>query len=387
MSEPVQTTNPPDGELTAIDAMQTHQAAEFKHAKPLTICRIDPLGRFVFAGAEDLNVCRWNLETGRLIVLAGHKSWVRSMDFSPDGNWLYTASWDGELHWWLTDDATPRSLRMVRAHRGFARWVRVSPDGALLATCGNDNMIRIWSADVGELVAEMSGHECHPYAVDFHPDGTHLVSEDLMGNVNIWDLAQIKLVASIPTVMTGYDNKFAADMGGARDMRFSPDGNILACAGITNVVNAFAGQQDPIITIVDWETQQVLRHLRPADNATGVAWGVRFHPESFIIGAISKQNGQGLICFWKKDEAVTHVEIEEESDADAKKRQADADALAVKPFHTLKVDSSVRGLDLAPDGRRFAVPLFNGSVRVYQMTAKPAENQEEAGEVPQPAES
>ena len=373
MSDTSQEPTPPaETQPAAIDATETHKVSEYKHGKPLTCCRIDPTGRFVFAGAEDLNVYRWDLETGRMMILEGHNSWVRSMDFSPDGKTLYTAGWDGELHWWLTDDPVPRSLRMVRAHRGFARWVRVSPDGTLLATCGNDNMIRIWSADVGELVAEMSGHDRNPYAVDFHPDGRQLVSQDLMGNVKIWDLENFDELQSIPTVMTGYDNKFAADMGGARDMRFSPDGSIVASAGITNVVNSFAGQQDPIIAVVDWKTRQVLRHLRPADNSTGIAWGVRFHPGSFIVGVVAKQNGSGLICFWKSDEAIQAVKLtkKEKKDPAAKLRQADKDPLALKPFHTVEVDKCVRGLDLTPDGRRLAIPCFDGSLRIFEMTKK-----------------
>ena len=47
-----------------IDPTKTHQVAEFEHDKPLTTCRIDPTGEFVFAGAEDLHVYRWELATG-----------------------------------------------------------------------------------------------------------------------------------------------------------------------------------------------------------------------------------------------------------------------------------------------------------------------------------
>ncbi len=381
MSKILQEPVPPaDDQPAALDVTGSHKVAEYKHTKPLTCCRIDPTGRYVFAGAEDLNVYRWNLETGRMMILAGHNSWVRSMDFSPDGQTLYTAGWDGELHWWLTDDPVPRSLRMVRAHRGFTRWVRVSPDGTLLATCGNDNMIRLWSVAAGELVAEMAGHDRNPYAVDFHPDGKHLVSEDLMGNVMIWDLETFEHLETIPTVMTGYDTKFAADMGGARDMRFAPDGSLVVCAGITNVVNSFAGQQDPIFAVVDWKTRQVLRHLRPADNSAGIAWGVRFHPAGFIVGGVAKQSGGGLICFWKQEEAVTPVKLDkkERKDPAALKRQADKDPLAVKPFHTVDVNSYVRGLALTPDARRLAVPCFDGSLRIYEMTAKPEEVKAEA---------
>jgi WD40 repeat protein len=373
MNEP--TAVPTDLASLPLDVTKTHKVASYQHQLPLTCCRFDPLSRFVFAGAEDLNVYRWDLSSGRKMMLSGHNSWVRSMDFSPDGNWLYTAGWDGELHWWLTDDPLPRSRRMVRAHVGSARWVRVSPDGSLLATCGNDNMIRVWRADVGEMIAELAGHERNPYAVNFHPDGKHLVSQDLMGNVFIWDLDSAQRVASIATVMTGYDNKFAADMGGARDMRLSPDGRLVATAGITNVVNSFAGQQDPIIGLIDWEKRTVLRHLRPEDNSTGVAWGIRFHPDGYIIGGIAKQSGSGLICFWKLDEASSPVKVskKEEKEGDLKLRQADKDPLALKPFHSLNVDEPkvldcIRGIDLAADNRRLAAACFDGSLRIYQMT-------------------
>ena len=71
-----------------VEPAKTHQIAEFQHNRPLTHCRADLSGRFVFAGAEDLNVHRWNLQTGKKTTLTGHESWVRSIDFSPDGRWL-----------------------------------------------------------------------------------------------------------------------------------------------------------------------------------------------------------------------------------------------------------------------------------------------------------
>lgn len=374
MSEP--TTTPDELAASELDVTKTHKVASYHHDLPLTCCRFDPLSRFVFAGAEDLNIYRWDLSTGLKMMFAGHKSWVRSMDFSPDGKWLYTAGWDGELHWWQTDDPQPRSRRMVRAHVGFARWVRVNQDGSLLATCGNDNMIRIWRSNAGEMVTEMAGHERNPYAVNFHPDGKHLVSQDLIGNVFIWDLESGERVAHWETVMSGYDNTFAADMGGARDMRLSPDGTLVASAGITNVVNSFAGEQDPIIGLFDWKSRSVLRHLRPEDNSKGVAWGVRFHPAGYIIGGIAHHNGSGLICFWKLDEAIQPIQIDEkkEAEADPKLRPADQDPLAVKPLHTVKVDEPdvldcVRGLDLAADNRRLATACSDGSLRIFQMTA------------------
>ena len=62
-----------------IDPANIHQVNEFKHPNPLTTLKADPTGRFVAAGAQDLDIQLWNLNDGHLETLTGHKSWVRSI--------------------------------------------------------------------------------------------------------------------------------------------------------------------------------------------------------------------------------------------------------------------------------------------------------------------
>ena len=75
----------------AIDLEKTHQVSEFKHKFPLTSCRVDPTGKYVVAGAQDLDIQVWDLQTKSNRTLKGHTSWVRSFDFSKDGSRLYSA--------------------------------------------------------------------------------------------------------------------------------------------------------------------------------------------------------------------------------------------------------------------------------------------------------
>ena len=328
-----------------IDPKQTHQVGEFKHEVALTTLRVDPTGRFAAAGAEDLNVQLWNLEGGTRRTLTGHKSWVRSIDFSADGNRMFTACWGGEIKVWDMSLANPTPIQTIRAHHGSARFVRVSPDGERLATCGNDLLVKVWNSADGKLLHQFAGHARHVYGVDFHPNGQHLVSQDLMGGVNVWDLRSGEQKQSIDaSVMTGYDNKFAADMGGSRDLHFKPDGSQWASAGITKVTNSFAGIQDPIIVVFDWRTGQEVKQLKSADdNLKGIAWGVRFHPDGFIIGAIADRNGKGELWF--------------------------CDPGQENAFHTMKLSSAARGLDLLSDNRRLAIAHADGHLRLYRMTA------------------
>lgn len=357
-----------------IDPTQTHEVMAFEHDRPLTCCRVDPTGRYVFAGAEDLNVYRWEIATGTQSILKGHESWVRSMDFSADSHWLYTVGWDGQLRYWDATATQPETLHTVQAHRGFARWVQVSPAGRMLVTCGNDKFIRVWDERSGSPLLELSGHDRHPYAVCFNPADGMLASQDLMGNVFIWDPRRPKRAETVSTVMTGYDNKFAADMGGARDMQFRADGRLLACAGITNVVNSFAGQQDPIVTIIDWKSKKVTHHLQAKEKKTGVMWGVRFHPEGFLVGAVAQQGGKGDLLFWRLNDA--------EADSADDKAVAEEKPVELKSFHTTPLAKCARGIDFLPGARRVAVAHSDGHLKIYEMAAASPAKPDSDGNMP-----
>ena len=334
-----------------IDPANIHQVNEFKHPNPLTTLKADPTGRFVAAGAQDLDIQLWNLNDGHLETLTGHKSWVRSIDFSADGNRMYTACWAGTVKIWDLAGPSPELIRSLQTHQGSTRCVRVSPDGKAIATCGNDLLVKVWDIESGQRRQQFDGHQRHVYGVDFHPDGEHLVSQDLMGVSFVWNLKTNQQQRTIDaSMMTGYDKKFAADMGGARDLRFNADGTQWASAGITKVVNSFAGIQDPIIVVFDWETGQATRQLKAADKFKGVAWGVQFHPQGFIIGAGAEKSGKGELWFYnaKQDEA----------------------------FHTFAMKSAARGLDLVGKDR-LAVAHADGAMRLYQMTEPASSDSDE----------
>jgi WD40 repeat protein len=126
-------------------------------------------------------------------------------------------------------------------------------------------------------------------------------------------------------------------------MAFSPDGKYVACSGITNVTNAFAGIGNPSFVVFDWETgKQQIEHLSKA-KVTGVGWGVAFHSDGTRIG-VSGGNSGGFLLFFKPGDATE--------------------------FHQLKLKDTARDLDLASDGLRVATAHHNGHVYVSRMEAK-----------------
>jgi WD40 repeat protein len=313
---------------------------ELRHNSPLLSCRFDPAGRFVFAGAQDNSIQRWELANARKTSLSGHRSWVRGMAFLPTTRKLISGDYSGRVLIWQLDAETPVPEQTIVAHRGWTRMVAVSPNGRLLATCGNDNLVRLWNPVDGTPIRTLEGHICHVYNVGFHPGGQFLVSGDLRGIVKQWDLARGTEVRSFDAgVLFRHDNNFRADIGGVRSMAFNADGSLLACSGITDVSNAFAGIGRPVVVLFDWRTGTRRQLLRPAGNFNGTAWGVGFHPSGFIAG-VGGGNG-GALWFWRPDQPQS--------------------------FHTLNLPNNARDLHLHPDGRRLAIAFFDGVVRIYDM--------------------
>jgi hypothetical protein len=63
----------------------------------------------------------WNVVTGREIRrFEGHKGWVVSARFSPDGRWVFTASWDGTVRIWNTENGAPVCVLYHLIHGGWA---------------------------------------------------------------------------------------------------------------------------------------------------------------------------------------------------------------------------------------------------------------------------
>src|SRR5271157_3963513 len=105
-----------------ITPSRTRMALELRHTSPLLSCRFDPSGRFVFAGAQDNTIQRWELAAPNAkVALTGHRSWVRGLAFHAGNRKLFSSDYNGKVLVWTTDAATPQAERIIDAHAGFAR--------------------------------------------------------------------------------------------------------------------------------------------------------------------------------------------------------------------------------------------------------------------------
>lgn len=232
-----------------------------RHRGQINCLSVSPDCTRAATGGLDGVVRIWNLETGTLEkALAGHRYYVYSMDWSPDGTMLATHSW-GEAKLIIWDVATGgmkkqfdnsmqmRSLRwsrdsrrlagctlgsgMIAVTEGLSDFKKItaigqpiasidwSPDGTKLAVACFGNLVSLVDASSGVAgtTMEMDGSESC-VMVRFSPKGATLATGN-SGKASIWDASTGKRIATIASP--------------AAEMAWSPDGKQLATTSTRGV--------------------------------------------------------------------------------------------------------------------------------------------------------
>jgi WD40 repeat protein/predicted Ser/Thr protein kinase len=118
-------------------------------------------------------------------VLEGHRDGVSSLIFSPDGAWLYSASFDGEVRRWNIATMVGETIIV---HDKQVTKLAVSDDGRLLASSSHDGSVRLWSPDDPHHSKILSEREQPVMDVAFDPSGRWLASASKDSTAQLHDL-------------------------------------------------------------------------------------------------------------------------------------------------------------------------------------------------------
>jgi predicted NACHT family NTPase len=150
------------------------------------------------SGSSDQTIKLWDVATGKeQATLKGHKHWVRSVSFSPDGKTLASGSDDGTIRLWDVatgkEQTTLKDRPPSRPDRSWSVWsVAFSPDGKTLASGSGDfaktGEIKLWDVSTGKKKTTLKGHTFDVLSVAFSPDGKTLASGSGDGTIKLWDV-------------------------------------------------------------------------------------------------------------------------------------------------------------------------------------------------------
>lgn len=219
-------------------------------------------GRTLASASNDKTVKLWNIDS-RLQELKHEKEKVKSVSFSPDGKTLASSGQSetnnkGIIHLWDWNKKSKRwkNKQSISAHDLLIKQVRFSPDGQKLASASWDGTIKLWNKE-GELLASSPKSKHNYNSVSFSHDGRWIASDGANNNVIIWKYAGNSLTQR--QVLSKHTNKVLS-------VSFSPDGKWLASADIDNIIKIWRGEDD------SWKLQKDLKGHR--DSITAVTFSL-----------------------------------------------------------------------------------------------------------------
>lgn len=129
----------------------------------------------------------------------GHKDSVYSVDFSPDGKHLFSASLDRTVKMWELGSSSSSSSeahkvscsRTFTGHKDFVLDVTLTPDGKWLLSASKDRGVMIWDVETGVPHALLQGHKNSVIRIDVSPDGQYIATASGDMSVRIWSISTI----------------------------------------------------------------------------------------------------------------------------------------------------------------------------------------------------
>jgi WD40 repeat protein len=108
-----------------------------------------------------------------------HQDTIFSIDVTPDGNYLASASGDRSIAFWETDTWQERSR--IEAHGTQIMAISFSPNNQRLVTAGTDNQLRVWEWAKGDPLFQLGRHKRGLYATSWAEDGKSIIAGDEKG--------------------------------------------------------------------------------------------------------------------------------------------------------------------------------------------------------------
>ncbi len=258
--------NLPDNAIRVYHLPTTRLIATFTdHKNIITGLSFSPDNRLLASSSGDKTIKIWDTNpifnqdsafthiNTPISTLSGHHAEVYSVDFSPDGNKLISASFDKHLILWHRSGNTFLLNKKMKEHSDYVYTAAFSPDGKYIASGGYDGKVVLWdtNGNLHNIIEKLAGRIL---SLSFSPEGTKLLAMTDIGKV--YDIPYGHQYASFKL----HDNTVSASA-------FMP----LASKNVAPV--ATAGGNNQVIFIWNAYTGQTLKKIVGKGRS---AWSVAF---------------------------------------------------------------------------------------------------------------
>lgn len=138
------------------------------------------------SGSDDCTMYLWEPFSSNKSYKArmtGHQETINHVCFSPDGQWVASASFDNSVKLW--NGTTGKFVATFR-HVQDVYQISWSADSRLLLSGSSDSTLKVWDIRTRKLKEDLPGHSDEVYAIDWSPDGEKVASGGKDKVLKLW---------------------------------------------------------------------------------------------------------------------------------------------------------------------------------------------------------
>eukprot|EP00913_Durusdinium_trenchii_P005663 g5281.t1 len=169
-----------DGSIAVWEVESRRKIAEFQNGAAVGSLAFNKRGTLLAGHGVDAKIRIWNLETqSQARVITENVSPVPACSISDDGKQLAASVRLGNtfaVRIWDLSSGTPRATFQKQAHTEPIQSIDWSPDGGGIVTASRDRTVRVWNVKDGSLRFSMQRHDQPVFAVAWSPDGETIAS-------------------------------------------------------------------------------------------------------------------------------------------------------------------------------------------------------------------
>ncbi len=190
----------PDGSILAtssydrlIKLWDVDSGAELRtlkdHIDAVYALAFTPDGKWLLSGAADRSLKIWNVSSGeRLYTVSDPLEGINAITIHPSGKRVAAGGLDRTIRIWELGEKEGTLLRSLIAHEGPILQIAFSPDGEKLVTASTDGTIKVFRSDDLTELKILSPQPDWVMSLRFSPDGSRFAAGRFDGSLSIYDL-------------------------------------------------------------------------------------------------------------------------------------------------------------------------------------------------------
>jgi WD40 repeat protein len=185
-------------------------------------------GKYLYSAALDGKVLKWDIAARTSINVSTGSMELTSIDVSSKGNYLAGISTDGNVVVW-NPEQTSDIFRIETAGKNV-RVVKFNPDNNLLAIGDADGIVELWDINLHKKLSEVKAHDGQVNDIQFNASLKQMATAGNDKKLKIFNIKEPTDLSEPPVTLS--DNE-----GFILVMQFSPDGQMIISGESGNINN------------------------------------------------------------------------------------------------------------------------------------------------------